>query len=307
MPEKSSPKGLVFSVSRGSTEDGPGIHTVVFFKGCPLHCIWCHSPQSQGSLTPLLTFYQSRCIGCGACVKVCANGAQNFLDGKRIILREKCTLCGRCTEVCPSSALEITGRWMGVPEVMKVVRRDSAYYRASGGGVTFSGGEPLMQPDFLAACLKECRREKINTAIETCGFTPWRVIKPLLSDIDLFLYDIKSMDEKRHLELTGVSNKPILENLRRIGDSGGSIWIRLPLIPGLNDGETNISAVADFVQTIFGIKKVSLLPYNVAAGARYQEIGKPYTLEGLQAQPKGYLKTLVEIFERKGIKAEAGR
>lgn len=300
-------RGLVFSVSRASAEDGPGIRTVVFLKGCPLHCAWCHSPQSQDGLTPVLSFYEARCIGCGACLKACPNGAQTILNDKKVINRKRCTLCGRCVETCPTSALEFTGRWQSVAEVMAIVRRDAAYYKSSGGGVTFSGGEPLMQPEFLAAMLRECRREGFHTVIETSGFAPRPVIERILPLIDLFLYDVKHMDASRHLALIGVDNKLILQNLRRISESGASIWVRLPLIPGINDGENNLSAVADFVRGMPGIEKVSLLPYNVAAGARYLEIGKTFALEGLKAQPKEELKKLVEIFTRAGLSAEAGR
>jgi pyruvate formate lyase activating enzyme len=199
----------------------------------------------------------------------------------RHILWEKCDHCGQCVQVCPTRALEMVGEWLTVDQVMDVVRRDAVYYKNSGGGVTFSGGEPTAQPRFLAACAQQCREEGIHTALDTCGFVEWTVLEAVLPHIDLFLFDLKHMDSQEHERLTGVNNGLILENLRRIDQRAKPIWIRIPLIPGRNDSTENLGGIAELARQLTAVKKVSILPYNAAAGAKYRLIGRDYGLEEL--------------------------
>ena len=306
MKVDSQPKGLVFSVDRNVVEDGPGIRTTVFLKGCPLRCVWCHSPQSQSKERQLL-FIENRCIGCGACVATCPKDVQEISGTARRIQWEGCDDCGECTRVCPSMALEMAGEWMTVEQVMDIVRRDTVYYKNTGGGVTFSGGEALAQPEFLTACLERCKHEGIHTAVDTSGFAQWSVFETILPHADLFLYDLKQMDSHRHEQMTGVGNAVILENLRRIDERGKSIWVRVPLIPGYNDSIENLRQVAEFAKTLTNVERMSLLPYNGAAGAKYSFIGRKYTLEHLDGQRNQEKADLMNFFSSVGIEVEVGR
>jgi len=224
----------------------------------------------------------------------------------RHILWEKCDHCGRCVEVCPTRALEMVGEWLTVDQVMDVVRRDSVYYENSGGGVTFSGGEPTAQPRFLAACAQQCREEGIHTALDTCGFVEWTVLERILPHIDLFLFDLKHMDSQKHERLTGVNNDLILENLQRIDQRAKPIWIRIPLIPGYNDSKENLVGIAEMARHLRAVKKISILPYNSAAGAKYRLIGRDYGLEGLDYS-KEREQDILRIFATTGITVEIGR
>ena len=306
MPDDSPVPGLVFSIDRFVSEDGPGLRTTVFLKGCPLRCNWCHSPQSI-SPVPQLLFISQRCIGCGACVEACPQNAQIVSPSERRVLWEQCDNCGKCVEVCPSKALQMAGEWLTVEQVMNVVEKDMVYYRNSGGGVTFSGGEPTMQPKFLLACLKRCKDAGIHTAIDTCGFVKWSVLEEMLPYIDLFLFDLKHMDSGKHKQATGVGNELILENLKGISQQGKPIWVRIPLIPGYNDSEENLRRVVELVRPLETVETVSLLSYNKLAGAKYQFIGKKYELEHLVPHSKDGEKALIKMLSGLGIKAELGR
>jgi pyruvate formate lyase activating enzyme len=224
----------------------------------------------------------------------------------RRVLWEKCDHCGLCVQVCPTRALEMVGEWLTVDQVMDVVRRDSVYYENSGGGVTFSGGEPTAQPRFLAACAQQCREEGIHTALDTCGFVEWTVLDTVLPHIDLFLFDLKHMDSQEHERLTGVSNDLILENLQRIDQRAKPIWIRIPLIPGHNDSKENLGGIAEMARHLAALKKISILPYNSAAGANYRLIGRDYGLEGLD-YVKEREQDILRIFATTGITVEIGR
>lgn len=302
MPDLSL-QGLVFSIDRFVAEDGPGIRTTVFMKGCPLQCIWCHSPQSQLA-RPQLAFYSSRCIGSGACVEVCPQNALIVSPMGTRVAWERCDNCGKCVDVCPSMALEMVGNWLTVEQLINILKKDLVYYKNSGGGVTFSGGEPTAQPGFLAACLKRCKELEIHTAVDTCGFAEWAVFEEILPYVDLFLYDIKHMDSTKHKQFTGVGNELILKNLKRLSQHGKSIWIRIALIPGYTDSEENLRQTSEFVRELKGVERVSLLSYNTAAGARYSYIGRKYELEHLGAYPKQRERTCVQIFSSLGIEVD---
>jgi pyruvate formate lyase activating enzyme len=306
VPSDSPPEGLVLSIDRFVGEDGPGIRTTVFMKGCPLRCVWCHSPESI-SPKPQLLFQANRCIRCGACVEACPQEAQIASPTDRRVLWERCNDCGKCVPICPSGAVKTAGTWMSVDQVMEVVEKDLVYYRNSGGGVTFCGGEATLQHEFLSACLKACKHAGIDTALDTCGQAKWSVLEEILPDVDLFLYDIKHMDSARHKALTGVGNELILQNLARIGRRGKPIWVRIPLIPGYNDSEENLRRVAEFALPMDTVEKISLLPYNVVSGAKYQSIGEKYQLEQVVAHSKDEEKALAKMLSRHGKKAELGR
>ena len=298
--------GLVFSIDRNVVEDGPGIRTTVFLKGCPLRCVWCHSPQSQSRERQLL-FIENRCIGCGACVEPCPEDGQEMSGEGRRVLWDRCDNCGECARVCPSMALQMAGEWMTVEQIMDIVRRDAVYYKNTGGGVTFSGGEALLQPEFLVACLEKCKEEGFHTAVDTSGFAQWPVFERILPHTDLFLYDLKQMDKSKHEEMTGVGNRVILENLKRIDARGKPIWVRIPLIPGYNDTVVNLGQVAEFAKTLKNVGRISLLPYNGAAGAKYAFIGRKYGLKDLDGQTKQEKKDFLRLFSSVGVEVEVGR
>jgi pyruvate formate lyase activating enzyme len=292
-------KGLVFNIGRGSADDGPGLRTTVFMKGCPLKCIWCHSPESQRG-EPELGFFFGRCIKCGTCFKTCEQGALVSCDNKRIQW-EKCNNCLRCAHVCPSKALKVIGDWFTVAEIMDVIKRDIRFYKTSRGGVTFSGGEPLAQPAFLQACLMQCRKLGLHTAVDTCGFANWSVFKEILQYVNLFLYDIKLMDPQKHKDHTGFDNKLILNNLNNIRQHGKPVWIRVPLIPGYTDSEENISEIVKFIGELKNEERITLLPYNPVAGAKYQMVGRQYVLDDLNSQSQDRLAKLTKLLNNKSL------
>ena len=253
--------GILFDVKRFAIHDGPGIRTTVFFKGCPLSCLWCHNPESQSS-GPQLLYWAERCIGCGACVGACAAGAVSLENGVAKTDRALCTGCGACVEICPPQAREIAGEAWWLDRLLDTIERDLLFYDESGGGVTLSGGEPLAQPEFALDVLAACKSRRIHTAVDTCGFAEWDVLDAVASQTDLFLYDVKHLDDDRHRELTGVSNGLILENLERLSEAGHRIWIRYPLIPCVNDAEGEIAALGRIVSRLKSVDAVHLLPFH---------------------------------------------
>jgi pyruvate formate lyase activating enzyme len=253
--------GLVFDIKKYAVHDGPGIRTTVFFKGCPLRCLWCHNPESwQGRAE--LSFRESRCVGCGQCAETCPRGAISLVENRPVTDADKCLLCGRCVDVCAAGAREIIGREMTVSQVMAEVERDVIFYDQSGGGVTFSGGEPLMQPDFLVALLNQCRALNIRTAVDTSCYAEPEVAESAAEKADLFLCDIKHIDSETHERFTGVGNKLILDNIRRISKAGRKIVIRIPIVPGFNDDPSNIEATGQFAASLPGVGRIDILPFN---------------------------------------------
>ncbi|MBN2591961.1 MAG: glycyl-radical enzyme activating protein [Sedimentisphaerales bacterium] len=254
-------KGLVFDIKRYAIHDGPGIRTTVFFKGCPLQCLWCHNPESWKNQVEL-GFRKSRCVGCGQCAEVCPREAISFVENRPVTDAQKCMLCGRCVDVCIAGAREIIGRQITVSEVMAEVERDIIFYDQSGGGVTFSGGEPLMQPDFLVVLLNQCRVMNIHTAVDTSCYAEPEIVESVAERADMFLCDIKHMDSEMHERFTGVGNDLILENIRCLSQAGKKIIIRIPIIPGFNDDPENIEATGEFTASLPVVGRIDILPFN---------------------------------------------
>ncbi len=286
--------GTIFDIRRYSVHDGPGIRTTVFFKGCPLRCTWCHNPESQRR-QPELIFRPDRCIRCGNCLKACKPGAISW-DGdpadpatRSTIEAALCDLCAACANACPSEARQMAGRQATVQEVMEEVVKDVSFYDESGGGVTFSGGEPLLQPRFLQALLQACRSQEIRTALDTSGFASWAALNRLRDQVDLFLYDLKLVDEARHRQFTGVGNRAILSNLRRLSELGHAIIVRLPIIPGITDDVANIRQVGSFVASLPHIERLDILPYHHAAAAKYERLGRAYSLHDLKPPSQSHM------------------
>lgn len=270
-------EGIISDIKRMSVHDGPGIRTTLFMKGCPLRCKWCHNPENL-IREPVLSFTEKLCVGCAACAAVCASGVHIVDSGIHTIDHDKCTACGKCVEECYTGALKIYGRSETAEDTAKLLLEDRAFYARSGGGVTFSGGEPLMQSGFLREVMEILKREGIHIAVDTCGHAPWEAFETVLPYTDIFLYDIKHIDPQAHRAGTGVGNETILENLRRLCAAGAKAEIRTPVIPGYNDSPEELGAVARLLSTLRGISGWRLLPYHSMAKAKYDAIGGEYPM-----------------------------
>ncbi|MGQ9616841.1 MAG: glycyl-radical enzyme activating protein [Spirochaetota bacterium] len=273
-------KGIIFNIQRFSLHDGPGIRTVIFFKGCPLKCKWCCNPESI-ELSPQLIFNPDRCLKDGRCIEVCPSGARSE-KGYSI---ERCTLCGKCVDACPSGALELVGRWFSIEEVIEEVEKDRLFYESSGGGVTLSGGEPVYQKEFATSLLRRLKMLSIHTAVETSGYAPWPAIEEIIDATDLLLYDLKHMDSDMHRKFTGVPNELIFENalkasfkINSMGESNKQMIFRVPLIGGVNTDKKNIEAVAAFALKA-KVGEVHLLPYHRLGESKYRKLGKEYSFQ----------------------------
>jgi pyruvate formate lyase activating enzyme len=260
-------EGRVFNLQRCSVHDGPGIRTTVFLKGCPLSCAWCHNPEGI-SEDPELMLHAGRCLSCGACSEVCPVTEDDASPVGSLWDETACLRCGACVEACPADARDLAGRIHDVGELVDLVERDRPFFEASGGGITFSGGEPLSQPEFLKACLKACRARGLHTAVDTCGLAPRGVMLEVAGLADLILYDLKQMDSEAHRRFTGADNVLILENLRALSNSGTELWVRAPMIPGVNDDDTNLDALGAFLSSLPQRHRVFLLPYHPIAEAK---------------------------------------
>lgn len=292
--------GIVFDIKKTSADDGPGLRTVVFLKGCPLRCIWCHSPESINS-KPDLAVYESKCIECNRCIEVCPNGVHLLnKEGERLILREKCKACGVCVQYCYAGALDIKGKKIQSDDLFHEIEKDRVFYDISGGGVTFSGGEPMFQPSFLLDILRQLKTAGIHTAVDTCGYASPDIVQSILSFVDLFLFDLKCMDERKHRELTGVSNDTILRNLKIIAGSGIDVLVSFPIIPGYNSSFANLSQTMQFVKEV-GIKKMRLLPYNKLAGSKYKWLGRSYPLEDIEPLGVDWMEKAEKMAKNYGI------
>ena len=264
--------GLIFEIQRFSIHDGPGIRTTVFMKGCPLRCVWCHNPESIDSTT-LVSFQLEKCIGCGYCFRVCPNRARRMVDGRHELARDLCEACGACASECWAGATELVGRTVNVEEVMAQVMRDKPFYDVSNGGLTLSGGEPLAQLEFTAALLRAAKADGLHCCVDTCGLAPFEAFERVIPDVDLFLFDIKEMDNDRHLEFTGAFNAAILTNLKRLHDNGAQVHLRLPIVPGLNDRPDHFEAVASLIRSLPGLLGVEIMPYHKLAMDKRRRLG----------------------------------
>lgn len=274
-------KGMIFDIQRNSFVDGPGIRTTVFFKGCNLRCAWCHNPESQ-TMHPQLMVYADRCQGCGRCKAVCPHGL------------ESCVLCGKCVAACSHGARAICGREYTAEEVLAEVKKDMLFYKTSGGGVTFSGGECMLQMDFLEELLKKCKENGIHTAVDTAGNVPFSQFERILPDTDLFLYDIKLMDSQKHAQYTGQGNGQILENLKKLLMRGANVWVRIPVIAGVNDSAEEMQTVKAFLEGCGKPEKIELLPCHAMGEYKYRAIGKAPPL--FQPPDKESLRKFSEMF-----------
>ena len=268
-------QGVIFAVKHFEIHDGDGIRTTVFFKGCPLRCPWCHNPEGLEKRAQL-AFSPDRCVSCGRCAALCP--AHSLESHRHTLDRAACHACGRCAEECPTGALTLYGRSVQPEELLEELLADRPYYQASGGGVTLSGGEPMAQPLFAAGMLRMLKKQGIHTALDTSGYAEWKDYESVLPDTDQILYDIKAMDEAVHRRLTGRSNAIILENLKRLDGAGIPTDIRIPLVPGQNDGE--IPAIGRFLASLRRVRSVTVLPYHELSASLYEALGRPYVLRG---------------------------
>lgn len=297
-------KTVICEIEHYAIHDGPGIRTVVFIKGCPLRCKWCSNPETQRRENEL--FYSSeKCILCGSCVRACLKNALTKTETGIKINKELCDGCGLCTSACPMSALELAGKIMTVEEVFEEIIKDTIFYRQSGGGVTVSGGEVLMNSGFVLELLKLCRDNYINTAIETSGYGSFVELKKIGLYTNTILFDVKHTDNEMHERFTGVSNKLILENLRKLSTVHGNIILRVPLITNINDSEENIKNTIKLAAEC-SIKEIHLLPYHSLGADKYRRLQKKYELKDIEKQDKAYIERLKKIVEESGIKCVIG-
>jgi len=298
--------GCIFDVKKYAINDGPGIRVAIFFKGCPLHCAWCHNPESISPGVQKM-YNREKCAGCKLCVESCPQEACSFsLDGIITDL-ERCRICGSCADACPAKANKMTGRSVTVEELVETVEKERVFIDQSNGGVTFSGGEPLHQWQFLVSLLDEFGRRSIHRAVDTTGFAQWQVLLEVAQRTDLFLYDLKLMDCQRHKKWTGVENSLILENLRLLAQAGSEINIRIPLIKGVNDDNENLEQTAVFVAGLAGKKKkVNILPYHKIAAHKYLKLGIKYDSSEMYEPDDDDKDRVVMLFDKHDIEVVIG-
>ncbi len=274
-------KAMITDIKRFAVHDGDGIRTTIFFKGCPLRCLWCHNPETF-TAKKQLAFYEHKCVGCGCCKRVCPYNM------------ERCNLCGKCEEICPNDARKIYGKETSVQELLDIILLDKNFYETSNGGVTLSGGECLLYPKFCAELLEFCKKNGINTAIDTCGYVHKNALDSVIPYTDTFLYDLKAFDEDIHIQCTGKSNKIILENLQYIDGLGCKTEIRIPYVPEYNDNQ--IEKLAAFIRTLKNVKKVKILPYHNYANTKYNALNLKNTLPNVKIPTDAECRNLEQYY-----------
>lgn len=296
--------GLIFDIDTFAIHDGPGIRMAVYFKGCPLSCQWCHSPESQRTERELI-FIRDRCQLCGTCVAVCPQNVHSVDENLHVINWKACCVCGRCVEHCPYNALAIKGYRISADELVSKAARMKPFFEHSGGGITLTGGEVTLQSDFAATVLEGCKSLGIHTAIETCGACSWGQLEKLVVHTDLVLYDLKLIDEDEHRRWTSASQRQILRNAARLAEQCQArrrhyfVQIRVPLIPNITDTEDNLRGIFEFMRNV-GLTSVALLPYNPSSGAKYEWLGLSYEIRG-EPQSRNQLKSFVSMAQKMGL------
>ncbi|GAB4310157.1 MAG: hypothetical protein Kow0069_10130 [Promethearchaeota archaeon] len=296
---------LVFNVQKFSTEDGPGIRTTVFFKGCPLSCAWCHNPEGIDP-RPQVQWLSAKCIACRTCVRACPSAAISFDEARGVVVdRSSCRRCGACATECPSTALELVGRRVPVEELFEEVRKDAAFYETSGGGVTCSGGEPTLQFSALLAFVRRCKEGGLHVALDTCGVAPREKFERLLPFVDLFLYDLKLMDPELHRRYCGTGNEQVLRNARFLSEQGAATWVRTPLVPGHTATPENVRAIGRFIaENLPTVERWDLCAFLNLCRAKYERLGLDWALKDVELMEAGELDRLVEVARESGVTCE---
>lgn len=306
MPLYNPDLGLISTVQKYSTKDGPGIRSTVFFKGCPLGCLWCSNPELIRS-QPDLLYTREKCACCGTCIEACPQVALSFgEDGFITVDRALCNGCGDCVEACPNGAMELIGKLVTVDELTRELLKDRVFYQTSNGGVTFSGGEPLWQSGFVAQAARRMKTEGIHTALDTAGDVGWCLFEEVLDYIDLVLFDIKFASREPHRQFTGRDNDLILANAQQLSQTGIPIHVRLVMIPGINDSEAEIRARMEIVSSLKSVEQIDILPYHRYGAGKYARLGLEYALMDLEEDPQEHIDAIQNFVKSFGIRTTAG-
>ena len=298
-------EGIIFDVKKYAIHDGPGIRTTVFFKGCPLACRWCHNPEGI-TVASQRIYRQERCIGCGECIQICPQKAITQTADGVVSDPAKCDLCQTCADHCPPEAVEFVGRKVTVAEVMREIEKDIAFYDESGGGITLSGGEPLMQSEFLLQLLDACADHDLHRTVDTTGYADAGLLLEVAQKTDLFLYDLKLMDAAKHRDFTGVSNELILNNLKLLAQNEARIQVRVPIIPGINSDAENIDRTAAFVSALPGVEHIAILPFHNSARGKYGRLGVDCIASDIECPTDEHLKIIAGRLEKSGLQVKIG-